>query len=202
MKDAKQSFFSLFLTVIIINIILMTAAIIFYKGDFQGMSYPFSYAGDYYTTSGLRNAVSMYIYSSDMAISGLMLLVFSYKFYRQNGTSAIVKPLLCVTAGAGFLLASLSPDDIRHSTHVLGSAIAIASLWIIATNYIYEIRPKIQPINYFLLQVLLQIPILTYATTYFLGIDPASYIIQKFALASLCVVLLLSSYIQDKYKNV
>lgn len=199
MKTKQQSFLKLFLTLIIINVVLLTLAIKLYNGTFDGVVNPFSGAGDYRTLAGLPNTLSMYLYSLDMAINGLILLVFAYKFYKKNGDSAgIIKPLLCFLAGCGFLIASASPDDIRHSTHVLGSAITIASLWIIATNYIYEIRKKIKPVTYFVIQGILQIPIFTYAGTYFFGVDPLSYIIQKVALAGLCLGLLFSSYIDEK----
>jgi hypothetical protein len=198
--NKHQSFFKLFLTLIAINVVLLTLAIISYNGAFDGAINPFSAAGDYRTLAGLPNTLSMYLYSLDMAINGLILLIFSYKFYKKNGDSAgIVKPLLCFLAGCGFLIASASPDDIRHSTHVLGSAIAIASLWIIATNYIYEIRKKVKPTTYYLMQGILQIPIFTYAGTYFFGVDPLSYVVQKYALAGLCIALLYSSYIKEKF---
>ncbi|MEI7792500.1 MAG: hypothetical protein WCI57_03400 [Candidatus Berkelbacteria bacterium] len=197
--NKKQSFFKLFLSLILINIVLLTVVMKLYNGDFDGVVNPFSAAGDYRTLAGLPNTLSMYLYSLDMAVNGLILLVFAYKFYKKNGDSAgIVKPLLCVLAGCGFLIAGASPDDIRHPFHVLGSSMAIASLWIIATNYIYEIRKKIKPAAYFLMQGILQIPILAYAATYFLGVDPLSYILQKYALAGLCIALLYPSYIKEK----
>lgn len=197
--NKNQSFFKLFLALIVINVILLTLAIKLYNGDFNGVINPFSAAGDYWTLAGEKNTLSMYLYSLDMVINGIVLLVFAYKFYKQNGDSAgITKPLLCVLAGCGFIISGLAPDDIRHSFHVLGSSMAIASLWAIATNYIYQSRKRLSPAAYYLLQAVLQVPILAYAATYFSGIDPLSYIIQKYALAGLCIGLLYSSYLNEK----
>jgi len=198
-KTERELVFHSFLLLFAANIILVSIAIFLYNGNFDGLKYPYSYAGDYRTVDGSLNTFSMYVYSLDMAISGLIMLFLAA--HALLAKRAATKFLLYLMAGFGFLIASISPDDIRHSSHVLGSALAIASLWIISTYSVFEIRTQVQPIKFASLQAIIQIPIFAYAGTYFLNIDPLSYILQKFALLGLCISLLYSVYLSSHSKS-
>lgn len=199
MKREKQSFLKLYLGLFAINIVFITLAILFYNGIYDNLNYPFSFAGDYQTVGGQSNCLSMYIYGIGMALSGVLML-YATSILKKSKASTL-KTLFGLICGIGFLIASLNPDDIRHSFHVLGSAMFIASLWILATSYIVEIRKDIKPMNYYLLQAVLHVPIFVYAGTYFLNIDPLSYILQKFALLGLGFTLIYTSHISDIEKH-
>jgi hypothetical protein len=178
--------------------LLITLAIIFYNDIFYFWAYPFSYLGAANTFDPVTvyfkdnpNILSSLIYSLDMFLSAVIMLFLTLKIYTTHSKeNSVFKTMLCFLASFGFLIASFSPDDTRHNFHVLGSALVVASFWILATNYLFEIKDSLKIIKYYSLQIVLQVPIFTYAGFYFLNMDPYSEILQKFALLGLCVVLL------------
>lgn len=199
-KSEKLSVFDYFLLITITNIVLVSFAIYFYGDKFLFWQYPFSYAGGVMTFTKLPNSLSMYIYSLDMIISGMIILALSYEFYKKSKEhKSLFKTMLCFLAGGGFLIAGFSPDDTRHNFHVLGSALFVATLWILTTNYLFEIKEDLTKFRYYTFQLVLQIPIFAYAGLYFFNIDPASEILQKFALLGLGYTLLYSTnYITER----
>jgi hypothetical protein len=199
-KLINLSEFDYFLLLVIVNLVLIPAAIVYYNGTFLFWQYPFSSAGDAFSQSGLLNTTGSRIYSLNMILSGSIMLFLSRRFDQgKNEHKNNNRAILSFICGLGFLIASFSPDDTRHQFHVLGSALAIASLWLMATGYLFEIAKNLQPRVYILFQSLLQIPIIAYAGAYFLKIDPTSYVLQKFALVGLFTSLLFSSNTKRKY---
>jgi len=194
-NNFNNSDFSFFLFLIFLNFIGISLAVIFYNDKFLLLSYPFSYAGDAYTYQTLSiNTLSSYIYSIDMFLSGFLMLYFSYRrFQYKNDKNSFwfLIPFLC---GAGFLIAGLSPDDIRHTFHVIGSALLVATLWLMATSYLLSIRKFVSEQQYYFWQVVLQLPVFAYAITYFAGLDFISSVLQKIAIAGLFSSLLYATY--------
>jgi hypothetical protein len=202
MKTNKESFFKFFLSFVVINFILISLAVFFYNGEFETILFPLSSSGTVFAENGLSNTTSMYLYCFDMIISGVMLIFFAMKqWHSSKKTNNLAMLLLLILSGGGFLIASFSPDDIRHSSHVLGSAIAIAGLWIITTSYLFEVREKISQKYYYFLQAMVQIPIVSYAIYYFSNGDPASYAMQKIALVCLCYSMLSATWLKDKHSK-
>lgn len=146
----KINLFNCFLILIIINIVLITLAIYFYNDKFFFWAYPFSYLGASKTFNPLinnfgniDNFTSQIIYSIDMFLSGVVMLVLTFNLYfnkKSDKNNLIVS--LYFLAGMGFIIAAFSPDDIRHNYHVLVSALMVASFWILATNYISQLKNK------------------------------------------------------------
>ncbi|MGA2666627.1 MAG: hypothetical protein ABSE91_00875 [Patescibacteria group bacterium] len=194
-KLINVSAFNYLATLLAVNIILLSLAIFFYTGNFRLGYYPLSYIGAYKTeVGGLNNVVSSRIYSIDMALSGLIMLTLSYSLWQKKIKKNWLETMFYTLAGLGFLIASFSPDDTRHTFHVIGSALIFAMLWLIGTKYLLELKNNFGRKKYFALQIILQVPIFTYAATYFLQIDPAAAYIQKIAIFGLIFVLLYSSF--------
>jgi hypothetical protein len=197
-KILNYSIFDYFLLLLIINLALITLALIFYGDKFNYLYYPFSYLGAQKTFnlsinnfSDINNTASSIIYSIDMFVSGLLTFTLFYKFYSTHLEK--LQSLLFFVAGLGFIIAGFSPDDARHNFHVLGSALFVACLWILASNYLLMLGKNISRAKFYLLEALLQIPIFGYATAYFLNMDPYSEILQKIALVSLFFIFLYST---------
>jgi len=96
--------------------------------------------------------------------------------------------LLFYVCGLGFIIAGFSPDDTRHIFHVIGSALFVATLWIITTNYLFKLRDTLGRRQYLILQITLQVPIFTYAITYFSDM-PIQSLIQKFTMIGIIILL-------------
>lgn len=184
----------LLLLLIFTNLFLIGLALFFYNSRFDLINYPFSYAGDVLTQDGFKNAISSRIYSLDMLISGLIMFLL-VKFHTK--TPKIYLMALSLVGGIGFLIASFAPDDTRHIFHVAGSAMVVASFWFMAMVQLFNIKDKIKGSVFVGMHLILQIPILAYAFTYFLNIDPLSYQLQKLAFLALAIVLIFS--VNGKY---
>ncbi len=185
--------FHYFLGLFAINLVVMTIAGIFYNGSFHFWTDPLSDLGDAFNAKELPNPISSFLYSADMALSAFVMFLIANRF-RSDYKMNIFKPALGVIGGLGAIIAAFSPDDIRHSYHAFGSGMLVASLWALALIYLFDIRKNVGRMKFAILQILLQIPILAYAGTYFLSIEPLSYILQKFAFAALVFVLIFSAY--------
>jgi len=184
------SVYKLWLCLILVNIILIGLALSFYNSRFDIINYPFSYAGGVFTQDGLKNTISSRIYSLDMLVSGLIMLLMARVRVKSP---KIYEMSLSIIGGVGFIIASLAPDDTRHIFHVIGSAMAVASLWLLAIIQIGKIKDSIGLGKFIVMQVILQVPIFAYAITYFLDIDPLAHQLQKLALLGLITVLLFSA---------
>lgn len=194
-KILNLSIFEIFLTLLIINIILIGLAIIFYGDKYLFWEYPFSYAGTAKTVLGANNIISSYFYSASMVLSGLIMFILSYRFYQNKGERKdFILAVVGFVCGGGFLIAGFNPDDTRHNFHVLGSALFVSSLWIFATNFTFEVRKRWGSFKHFLVQAVLQIPIFTYAGLFFADSEPAASITQKFALLGVIIAMLYSAY--------
>lgn len=199
-SNNPQFIFNYFLLLFIINVILIGLAIYFYRSHFLFWIYPYSYAGMERTfETNLPNTTSMYLYAAAMLLSGLIMLVLanSYRHIKNHKNGYL--SLLFLVAGIGFIIAGLSPDDTRHLYHVIGSALFVAMFWIIATTCLYKIRNHLGYRQYLLLQLILQVPVLAYAATYFLNFDIQSTI-QKFAFFTLPFVLLYATRFRNETK--
>lgn len=187
----KLTELSLFRWLIVVNIVLLTLAGLFYSGYFSFVIDPISYLGGAASTTGVDNSTSMYIYGLDMALSGLIMILLAMTS-RVSDTEGIerYKALAYLLCGIGFLIASVSPDDTLHRYHVLGSSIAVAMLWILATTGISLKSNALTTRHYLLLQAVLQIPVLTYAGLFFARIEPLASTIQKPALLGIMVILI------------
>ena len=190
-----------FVVLFVINIIFIYLGIYFYKGTFLFWQYPFSDIGATKAIGGIENYKASLIYTIDMILSGLIMLGLTYHYYKKIHKRNLLITVLCFLCGGGFIIAGLSPDDIRPNIHVLGSALAITALWILATNYLFEIKKQLKPKVYYLLQSVLQIPIFAYAFAYFSGTKPADGILQKFTLAGMSFVLIYATSYYQKFND-
>lgn len=189
----------LFIWLVIINIIVVGTAVFFYNGDYSFWAYPFSYAGTIKTFDGFPNTAGSYIYSLSMGLSGIIMLILTYHFYLlKNQQKNLFKTLLSFLGACGFIIAAFSPDDIRHTFHVIGSALFFAALWILASSFLFELKDNLNRRSYIFLEMCLQIPVFAYAITYFLALGIVPCILQKFALLGLGFILIYSAILIDE----
>ena len=173
----------------IVNIIFIGLAIYFYNGHFLFWEYPLSYAGMVKTYDGAPNIIASRIYSVGMILSGLIAWALANNLDRRKIKSkGASNRLLFYVCGLGFIIAGFSPDDTRHIFHVIGSALFVATLWIITTNYLFKLRDTLGRRQYLILQITLQVPIFTYAITYFSDM-PIQSLIQKFTMIGIIILL-------------
>jgi len=199
MRKKNPSFPDLFLLLVAINVVLISAATYFYNGGYIGLFHYFSFVGEFRTQTGSSNLLSMTIFGLDMVITGLLLLVFAQRYFHRFGPKvALFKSINCSLAGLGFIFTGVFPDDINHRWHVFGAGMAIAFLWLAATGYLIENRKKVKPAVYYSVQSALQIPIAVYAGTYFMRIEPTSFILQKLALFGLSIALVSTHFIKTR----
>lgn len=167
---------------------------LFYKGKFLFWDYPFSYLGEQYVLgSEIRNIPSTYLYSLDMFISGVVMLILVIRNNFSNTTRSTLYMMACL----GFIIAAFSPNDTAHGFHVLGSTLVVSTLWFLTTIELIATRKKLGPLKHALLQLFLQIPIFTYAIAFFGDMDLLGSIMQKISLVSLCTVII---YLMTKLK--
>ncbi len=186
-KKSKEFFF--FLGIITINAISIALAVHFYPEKFK-LDYPLSYASMTQSFAlGLPNRRSEIIYAVGMFLSGLIMAGFTIYRTKNNesGLNGVLLPAVCAF---GFFVAAFSPNDIKHTTHVLGSALFVATFWIMATSYLFSLRKSWPNWKYWMLQAILQIPIFAYAIAYFLDLGLVPNYLQKPAFLVLLLVLL------------
>lgn len=184
--------FSYFLALILVNVVLMALAGIFYNGHFDFLRYPLSDLGATLSQTGLPNTFSSHIYSLNMFLNGAILFLLANHFRKFKPDNGLL-PLLCFLGGSGAVIAGASPDNIQPVFHDLGSALLVAALWLLATTNIYAIRKRLGKTSYLFLQIaVLQIPIIAYALTFFMRL-PLNDILQKPALLGLAAILLYST---------
>ena len=171
--------------IIFSNTFFLIAALIFYNGHFNFWLDPFSNLGD-----AVNNVISARIFTAEMVINGLIFAYLARNYLSQNRTTFNrFNTILCIIACAGFFIGGFSPDDTMHTGHVVGMALAVASLWLWLNSILLERRGNFTKRRFKLLEFFLEAPILLYASAYFLQIDPASYAFQKGTLFSLALVL-------------
>lgn len=189
-----------FVVLATINILLIALAYLNYNGKIEFWDFPFSYIGSNYTYfEGNYNNTSAVFYSFSMLLSGLILFFAAIRNSLNSPINQItVKYLLFVSAGIGFVIAAFAPNDTLHSFHVFGSSTLVASLWLMASINLFELRIPLGRSKLIIAQLLLQIPIFAYAGTFFLGFSPLDSILQKFAIISLGMILIYSTAKNNK----
>ena len=195
-KIKNMPIYNLFLFFIIINFILIFLGIYFYNESYLFWQYPFSYIGAEKTVNGLENNISSFIYSLDMILSSFLMFIVSY-YYKINKNKFFM--IICFLSGFGFIIAGFSPDDRLHNFHMFGSALTVAFLWFLATNYLLIIKKKLNIYIYYFLQILLQVPIICYAIVVFLNLNPIDGFLQKISFLTLFFILIYSTIIQYKF---
>lgn len=166
------------------NIVFLSAALVFYNGHFNFWLDPFSNLGD-----TVNNVISARIFTAEMVWNGLIFLMLAIKFFTEKqSVFDKIKYIVCLVGSVGFFVGGFSPDDTLHTNHVVGMALAMASLWLLLNFLLFERRKAIKHSIFLWLEAFLQVPILIYASAYFAQIDPASYAFQKISLFFLCVV--------------
>lgn len=189
MIKTKREFFIPYLLLALANTIFLFLAIKSYNGPFNFWTRPYSDSGTTLILSGLANTTGQIFFSLSMFISGIILLNIA-KLHLKNKSAEF---WLALIGGLGFLLTSASPDDIAHPRHVLGAALGVASLWLLATIQLSKVKfvyPRITQT----IQVILQFAICFYALTYFLDIKPLTFVLQKITIFSLILSLPYSAY--------
>jgi hypothetical membrane protein len=186
-----------FYIMLLLDIVLMFMAGLLYSGRFQFWNYPLSYLGAYYARNGAVNSRSFLLYDTSMIINGILMLLVSYCFYFNKYLKRrMFKAVISFICGLGFIIA-ISPDDLAHPYHVLGSSLAVAGLWILSMTLLSDIKSDLKKYEFYLLQAILQIPIFTYAATYFLNLSYSSFV-QKIAVLGLVVTLIASTKVSSK----
>jgi len=180
------------------NCLLIGLAIVLYNESFDLIRYPISYSGTWLTEHGNPNHLSALSFGGAMAISAGVMFVIANAY---AGTAQRHRASLSLMAAIGFVFATFSPNDLRHETHALGSTFAITALWLIALTYLQEIGPYTKPPRYLFLFCVLNVPLIAYATTNFLNKDEPSFMLQKFALAGLAFVLMLSVRLAEQHQR-
>lgn len=196
-KVLNYSLFALFLILAIFNVIILALANFSYKGKFDLLDYPFSYLGATRTIEGLTNTKALLFYDTDMILSGIIMFVIAYYFYKKDElNNNTYKATISAICGLGFIVA-ISPDDAMHLFHMIGSAIFVACLWVLSMIFLLEIKKLISSLKYYFLWAVLQIPIIIYAISVFLD-KPYDGFLQKFALIGLLVTLIYSTHLLSK----
>lgn len=191
MLRIKFSIFQVFLALIITNVILLSLGIFFYPEKFLFWQYPFSYIGALKSVNGLNNFLSSIIYSLNMIINAFLILFLSF-IYRYQKIFLLSKIMLL--SSAGFLISAFCPDDTKHELHMIGSALAVASLWLMANYYFFINKDKLKSKGIYLLQGLFHFSFIIYALTVFLDLNPIDGLWQKISFFILGFVLLYFSY--------
>lgn len=196
----KQSAYDIFVWMIFVDIILIFLAVVFYNGNFLFWEYPLSTSGVAYTyVESNSNLISMCLFSMAMIFSALSLSKFGLYLLRQSAEKHRVGKLAVGFVGSiGFVITAFSPDDVRHSAHILGLALAVTAVWLTAFFYVAEIGGKVATRAFVAAELLLNLPLFAYIQAYFIKFDPSSYNFQKISLSTICVVLLWSSYQSGK----
>ena len=181
-----------FVLLIAINVLFLTIAGLLYNGKFLFWEYPLSFLGMKYTFAEKAiNTYSMYFYGASMFLSGITMLALALRNRIKHLKNDSLRSLLYLLAGSGLFIAAFSPNDTSHSFHVLGSALFISIMWILATSKLHEIREQLGIARYWLMQSFLQIPIFIYAFAYFCSIDPLGSIMQIITLFSIGLTTIL-----------
>jgi len=175
---------SVFLVLFIVCFLAIGSAILFYGSNFQLLYYPFSYSGATLTKDNLPNLISYYLFTAGMVLSGIVML-FLNVFYINHKPKKILKIIFTASGAIGFIITAFSPINIYHKMHVLGSWLAVFSLWMIAMVYLVEVRNKTKITYFIFLHFILQIPMIIYAITFFLLINPLSFLMQKISMFTL-----------------
>lgn len=194
LTNEKRLSFKYVIVLFSINFVFIALSVIFYSEKFNFWTYPFSYAGMRYSFEFQNpNPLSSVLYALAMILSAVVMFFYAYRINKLNPERlAYVLPLI---GAIGFIIAGFSPDDTAHTFHVLGSAMFVASLWLMTTIYLFINQNKLSLKRYYFLQLIFQIPIFAYAITYFLNLGLVPNVLQKFALAGLFLVLAYTTYL-------
>lgn len=190
----KLKIFDYFILLFGVNVLFIGLSYWFYNGNFDFWLMPYSILSDTINQFGSNYFGSLF-YSLAMFLSGLVMFYFAYNYYKNNhkGKIGFINLISFLGAG-GFFIAALSPHDLRPDPHALGSALAVASLWVLTTHFLFELREKLNRLEYYILQMILQVPIFAYAFSYVFILKPEDATLQKISFITLVFVLLYSSY--------
>ncbi len=173
-----------------VDVVFLFLSFLFYKGHFLFWSYPYSYLGTRYTVLGVSNSPSTYLYSLGMLLSGVIMVAAWYGGKaRPSGSPSLLWRLLYLSAGVGFFIAAFSPDDVRHTYHVVGSALFVFSFWVMTSSGLFEIRKQLGAMRHLMWQASMQVPIMIYAVAYFGNISDLASAIQKLVFVTMPVAL-------------
>lgn len=190
-----QKEFGIACSVVLANLIFIGLAIIFYNGQFLFWQYPLSTAGTSVSESGQLNLISMIFFSLSMLVSSILMFRLS-KIYAQQKN--IIAKNLSYISSLGFFLVAIFQDNTNHFLHLAGVFVALASLWLIIFLQLFNDKNKFNPKNFYLLEFVLNFPLLVYALVYLLHASPIAYNLQKLAISSICLVWLVISR-RDKF---
>ena len=171
---------------------LFTIGMLCYGEPFLFWEYPLSDLGRTVTEGGYPNTFSFLLFSLAMLICGSIMLAIGLNF-KRSGTipNMRIKKNLSYVAAAGYFIA-LFPHNISNPVHSVGSAMFVGSLWGLSIIFLLEARHQISPSKFYLLQLILQGTVITYAINFIFD-TPIRQITQKFAVVGLMLVLKLSS---------
>ena len=188
-STAHSSPVTLFRLLVIVNVVLMAAAILAYGEPFLFWQYPLSDLGATVTENGLPNAWSFVLFLLDMLISSSIMATYAYQTRAQLITVHDRWQLLLGSgATVGFIITAY-PPNLNDPIHIAGATLMVVSLWLLGILFLERYR-KTSPGRGLVGHLILHGPLFVYAALFFLGI-PEKQIAQKFAFVSLLVILAL-----------
>ena len=189
-------------TLVLTNVILLSLAGIFYVGDFRFFAYPFSHLGAVISQSGADNFLSSSLYTASMVVSGILMFILAIKYFIRETEKNFVLGITCILGFVGFVIAGLSPDDVLPREHVFGTALSFASLWVLATYFLYGSRIRLGRKRYLFVQFTYQLLVIAYGTIFFGNLDQIAPVVQKPAVIALIMALLIGAnyYCLDREK--
>ncbi|MBN2541972.1 hypothetical protein JXI42_03820 [bacterium] len=167
-KPYHIKFHLLFYALVLINLILVSLAILSYREHFPFWKYPFSTLGETVTVSGFPNDNSLFMFNISMMLSGIIMAILAIAFLEEKrARNRVSKVVLCLISAIGFFVAS-SPHDIHRMQHIYGTAIMFGSLWGLSVVFLTELKPIVSKKMFTIGQLILQVPILSYAVLFVL----------------------------------
>ena len=159
-----------------------------YADPFHFWSHALSEIGTTKTLLGTPNMPSALIVMSGMFVAARMLLKAARIYLRNNiYPNQYRKAGLLYIASLGAFI-SISPNDLFHLIHTIGSALLIGSVFLITLLMVWECREIIDPRMAYSIMSSLGITILAYTVTYFSDLE-IKQAPQKLCLANLLIVL-------------
>lgn len=161
---------------------------IFYADPFHFWEHALSELGTTFTLLGTPNLRSSVIITLGMFISGRLMLEIA-RSYRQSTTHQYpkIKSLLMYAASLGSFI-SIFPNNLYHTIHSIGSALIIGSIFLFDLILLKEGIASQKPALAYTLVGILSLSVITYATTYFMGL-PVKQATQKICVLNLLFIL-------------
>jgi hypothetical membrane protein len=179
---------SLFFALIVVLLLTLGLAVLFYAEPFRFWQHAFSDLGSTVSKHGLPNSISMVTYASGMVFEAGIMFRISLQYARSKTLSyAPIKSILALLASGGFLV-SVLPNDLYHTLHSIGVGAILAGLYFFTMIFHIELKAEISRPAFIFNLSLLHFAVFSYAVAFFLDTD-AKQSLQKICLLGVVFAL-------------